>query len=109
MREANWIDRLYLLLGRRETFRVAGDSMRPALEDGDAVMIVPTTVVSPGDIVLAAHPYKQSVKILKRLAAIDDAGRCELVGDNPSESTDSRTFGTVPIECIYGKAVCRLK
>ena len=95
-------------LGRLEAYRVDGDSMLPTLKDGDAVMIATSQSISPGDIVLAKHPYKQSVKVLKRVEKIDDAGRFSLIGDNPAESTDSRTFGTVPIEYIYGKAVCRL-
>ena len=95
-------------VGRLTIFKVAGSSMSPTLKDGDAVMISRTTPVVPGDIVLAKHPYKQSVKMLKRVAVISEDGRYSLAGDNPAESTDSRTFGTVSIEYIYGKAVCRL-
>ena len=82
--------------------------MLPTLDNGDVVLIEPTTNVAVGDIVLAQHPYKQSVKMLKRVEKIDENGRFSLVGDNPQESTDSRAFGTVSIEYIYGKAVCRL-
>ena len=81
--------------------------MLPTLKNGDTVMIAPTATVEVSDIVLARHPYKQSVKMLKRVAAIDESGRYSLVGDNPSESTDSRSFGTVSPEHIEGKAVCR--
>jgi nickel-type superoxide dismutase maturation protease len=108
MREPNWKDRIFFFLGRRKAFRVEGDSMQPTLNDNDVVLIEPTTSVAVGDIVLAQHPYKQSVKMLKRVEKIDENGRFSLVGDNPDESTDSRTFGTVSIEYIYGKAVCRL-
>ena len=72
-------------------------------------MISTTESIAPGDIVLAEHPYKQGVKMIKRVIAIDGDGRYSLAGDNPDESTDSRTFGTLPIEQIVGKAVCRLK
>jgi nickel-type superoxide dismutase maturation protease len=82
--------------------------MQPTLNDNDVVLIERTSNVAVGDIVLARHPYKQSVKMLKRVEKIDENGRFSLVGDNPDESTDSRTFGTVSIEYIYGKAVCRL-
>jgi hypothetical protein len=47
--------------------------------------------------------------MLNRVSAIDENGRYELAGDNPDESTDSRTFGSISIEYIHGKAVCRLK
>jgi nickel-type superoxide dismutase maturation protease len=109
LRYANWHDRILFLLGRRAVYRVAGNSMLPGLKEGDTVMIDPRATVIPGDIVLAAHPFKSSVKMLKRVSAVDTAGRYTVVGDNLNESTDSRAFGTVPIECIHGKAVCRLK
>lgn len=108
-REANWKDKLLFRIGRRRIFKVAGDSMSPTLTDGDVILISPKASIVPGDIVVAKHPYKQSVKILKRVAAIDENGRYSLEGDNPDESSDSRTFGTLPIEYIHGKAVCRLK
>ena len=82
--------------------------MQPTLNNNDVVLIEPTDNIAVGDIVLAQHPYKQSVKMLKRVEKIDENGRFLLVGDNSGESTDSRTFGTVSIEYIYGKAVCRL-
>lgn len=108
MREPNWKDRILFFFGRRKAFRVDGDSMQPTLNDNDVVLIEPTDNIAVGDIVLAQHPYKQSVRMLKRVDNIDENGRFSLVGDNPQESTDSRTFGTVSIEYIYGKAVCRL-
>ena len=109
MREANWKDRILFLIGRRPAFRVEGDSMLPTLKGGDTVMVDPKATVAVGDIVLAKHPYKTNVKMLKRVSAIDEGGRYELAGDNPDESTDSRTFGSISIEYIHGKAVCRLK
>lgn len=81
--------------------------MRPTLEAGDVVLVAKPGRLVVGDIVLAAHPYKSSVTVVKRIAAIDD-GRVELRGDDPAESTDSRTFGTLAIEDIDGKAECRL-
>ncbi|MEO6334080.1 MAG: nickel-type superoxide dismutase maturation protease [Pyrinomonadaceae bacterium] len=108
LREANWKDRISYAIGKLKAFRVQGDSMLPALRDGEVVLISAKASVGPGDIVLARHPYKQSVKILKRVAAIDESGRYSLVGDNAGESTDSRTFGTLPREYIDGKVVCRL-
>lgn len=108
LREANLKDRLMYAVGKRIIFRVQGDSMLPTVKDGDAVMIIPTKSIEIGDVVLSDHPYRSSVKILKRVSEINADGRYSLTGDNPTESTDSRTFGTVPIEYIYGKAVCRI-
>ena len=107
--EANWKDRILFFLGRRQGFLVEGDSMSPTLKDGDAVLINPTANFQIGDIVLAKHPFKQSVKMLKRIGEIDENGNYLLIGDNPAESTDSRSFGAISQKEILGKAVCRLK
>ena len=109
MREADWKDRILVVLGRQWAVRVSGNSMRPELEDGDILLVRRARALAIGDIVLASHPFKKNVTILKRLAAIDETGRLELLGDDSDESSDSRSFGTVPIEHIRGKAVCRLK
>ncbi|MFL6373753.1 MAG: nickel-type superoxide dismutase maturation protease [Pyrinomonadaceae bacterium] len=93
----------------RSAVRVNGHSMRPTLEDGDVVLTQSTCHVAVGDIVLAAHPFKSSVTILKRLTAIDEDGRAELLGDAPDESSDSRSFGSMPLDQISGKVVCRLR
>lgn len=106
---ATWKERLLYFLGRRRGFLVEGNSMSPTLHDGDAVLIRPSSNISIGDIVLARHPYKQSVRILKRVAAIHADGHCDLTGDNASESTDSRSFGAIAAEDILGKVICRLK
>jgi len=108
-RDANWIDRVLYLLGRRQAFIVEGGSMSPTLNGGDCVMISPAKTVKVGDIVLAQHPYRSSVKILKRVSQIENDGRLHLSGDNPSESTDSRTFGSVSVESVIGLVACRLK
>ena len=108
MRKPNWKDRILFFIGKRKAFRVEGDSMQPTLNNNDVVLIERTENVVVGDVVLARHPYKQSVKMLKRVEKIDENGRFSLIGDNPNASTDSRTFGTVSIEYIHGKAVCRL-
>ena len=71
-REANWKDRIMYAVGKRKIFRVQGDSMLPTLKDGDACDDHPDKIdrarrCRPGD-----HPYKYSVKILKRVTEIDD-------------------------------------
>jgi len=83
--------------------------MAPTLLDGDVVLINPRANIETGDVVLARHPYKHSVKILKRVGDINAHGNYDLTGDNEKESTDSRTFGPIPSKDILGKVVCRLK
>ena len=105
----NWKNKISLLFARLIGFRVAGNSMSPTLENGSAVLIKPSTDFQIGDIVLANHPFKQSVKILKRINSVLPEGTYYLTGDNPAESTDSRTFGSIKGNDMIGKAVCRLK
>ena len=81
---------------------VDGDSMRPTLEPGDRLLVLrlPPRV---GDVVAVDRDGRT---ILKRVAAIDDDG-VDVRGDNPSQSTDSRSFGPVPRASILGRAVYR--
>jgi nickel-type superoxide dismutase maturation protease len=107
--EAGWKEKILFYLGKRRAILVEGDSMLPTLKNGDGILIDADAKISAGDIILAKHPFKKSVIILKRLAEIDENGNYFLVGDNPAESTDSRTFGAISAKHILGKAVCRLK
>jgi len=107
--EANWLDEIAYVGGEREIFRVEGDSMLPALRDGDLVLINPHADFEIGDIVLARHPFKQSVKIIKRIAEILPGERYILLGDNPAESSDSRQFGAIAAKDILGKAEAKIK
>lgn len=105
----DWKEKILYFLGWRQLFLVEGDSMFPGLKDGDFVMIDSYAELNVGDIVLAQHPFKQSVKIIKRIKEISPEGKYSLIGDNPSESSDSRAFGALSAKDILGKAVCRLK
>lgn len=82
--------------------------MAPTLEHGDTVFVKITKKIKPNDIVLADHPFKKSVRILKRVAEITNDGKLNLIGDNPPESSDSRSFGVVSLDHITGKVVSRL-
>lgn len=83
--------------------------MSPTLKDGDGVLISPRSKINAGDIVLAHHPFKKSVKILKRISQANTDDTFELIGDNADESTDSRAFGPIHQKHILGKVTCRLK
>jgi nickel-type superoxide dismutase maturation protease len=107
--EDDWWEQLAYLCGFREIFLVEGDSMLPGLKDGDVVLVDPYAALEIGDVVLARHPFKKSVQIIKRIKEISPENRYFLVGDNLEESTDSRSFGAIPAKDILGKAVCRLK
>ena len=107
---AGWTEKLMLILRRRTAFVVDGDSMSPGLASGNKVLVDPRAAiaVAVGDIVLARHPYKQTTRLIKRVTEISESGDYFLTGDNPDESTDSRTFGPVRADTIIGKVVCKL-
>ena len=85
-----------------------GDSMWPTFCDGDSltfeVEIDPCEVV-PGDVVLASHPFKLDVKMVKRVRSINDEGRFFLVGDHPdpTSSDDSHNIGHLDTTAILGR------
>lgn len=105
---AGWKDQVLLILRRRTAFVVDGESMSPTLESGDKVIVNPEAPIAVGDIVLASHPYKQNTRLIKRVTEINASGDFILTGDNPDESTDSRTLGAFRPADILGKVVCRL-
>lgn len=105
--EADFFEKAAYFLGWREIFIIKGDSMLPTLKQGDLVFINPSAKPKIGDIVLFRHPFKQSVKAVKRLAQITADGRYFLVGDNALESADSRSFGAIRAKDVLGVAVCR--
>lgn len=91
---------------RSERAEVHGDSMVPALEPGDRLLIWHTKRLKTGDVVAAGDPRDPGRTLLKRAAAFEDGG-IYLLGDNERRSTDSRHFGPVPWRLVRGKAVYR--
>ena len=77
--------------------RVEGLSMLPAFNHGKIVVGL-RFVRKPkvGDVVIVRH---HRLEIIKRVDQIHD-GKVYLLGDNPSESTDSRQFGWLPLNAI---------
>lgn len=101
-----------VLARRRFTrFEVAGESMSPALEAGEYVLVDMRAYDRrgpiAGDVVLAADPREPGRTLVKRIADIDPAGGVWLLGDNKDASTDSRTFGWVPGEALVGRVLWR--
>ncbi len=105
------VDLLLCALGRRIRCRISGESMAPGLHSGDEVLVDPRAYRrrSPqvGDVVLAQHPFRRDVKIVKRVARVTAEGKLFLVGDNPDslQSSDSRSFGALSPTAIEGRVV----
>jgi len=88
--------------------------MRPGLEPGDEVLVYPGAYrwrsPRPGQVVLARHPWRTDVLLIKRIERVEHSGALFLRGDNPegAASTDSRSFGAVPRSHLLGRVVARL-
>jgi nickel-type superoxide dismutase maturation protease len=98
-------------LGRRVRYRVSGESMSPGLRSGDEVLVNPRAYrrrpPRAGDVVVARHPWRSDVRLIKRVASVTSSGALVLRGDNPDAlaSTDSRTLGALPLSALEGRVV----
>ncbi len=102
------------LVGRAvRRVEVVGDSMAPTLMAGDRLAVLAQRFgrfkwPEVGAVVAVADPRDPSRILVKRVASVDRAaGTLEVLGDNPAASTDSRTFGPVPVASVVGRAIYR--
>ncbi len=86
---------------------VTGGSMRPALEPGDRLLLVRRCSYRPGAVVAVPDPRAPERLLVKRVERVLPDGRLEVLGDDPSASTDSRAFGPVDPALVRGRAVWR--
>jgi len=94
---------------------VAERSMEPALHPGDWLVVRRTIApgrtlrVRPGQVVVARHPERPDLLIIKR-AARREPGGWWLASDNPAAgAVDSRAFGVVPASLIEGRLLWRYR
>ena len=94
---------------------VAERSMEPALRPGDWLLVRRTRRIRAGQIVLARHPGRPDMLIVKRAARLVDrdgkaGGGWWLESDNPEAgAVDSRRFGPVPAALIEGRVLGRYR
>jgi nickel-type superoxide dismutase maturation protease len=108
-----WVGAAVLTYGavlavNRSLVVVRGPSMEPALWAGDRLLTVPARRgwLAPGQVVVVADPQDPDHLVVKRLTALG-SGKVEVLGDNPAASTDSRTWGRLPLAAIRRIAVAR--
>jgi nickel-type superoxide dismutase maturation protease len=92
---------------------VAEQSMEPVLRPGDWLLVRRSlragqpVCVRPGQLVIARHPGRPGMLLVKR-AARREPGGWWLASDNPGAgAVDSRSFGPVPAELIEGRVLMR--
>ncbi|MDJ0845968.1 nickel-type superoxide dismutase maturation protease [Crocosphaera sp.] len=108
---SNYKELLLWLLRLRQRFCVTGNSMFPLLEAGEEVLVDTNAyhhcLPEIGDLVIAWHPQKDNLRIIKRVVIVDEQGNCFLMGENSLESSDSRSFGLVSLQQIIGKVTSK--
>src|SRR5438067_758867 len=81
--------------------------MEPALLPGDCLLIRRTRRIRPGQVVVARHPDRPEMLLVKRAARRAEGGWW-LESDNPGAgAVDSRRFGAVPGSLIEGRVLVR--
>jgi phage repressor protein C with HTH and peptisase S24 domain len=81
--------------------RVSGNSMVPTLHDGQLVVGRQTRDLAAGDVVIVSHNGLEKIKRIER----HEGDLVYLLGDNPAESTDSRSLGWLPAKTILAKVI----
>lgn len=75
--------------------------MLPALQPGQLVVGRSTRQLKPGDVVIVSHGGLEKIKRIEK----QQGDLVYLMGDNMAASTDSRSFGWLPVAAIIAKVV----
>lgn len=81
--------------------RVSGDSMQPKLKNGQIILAVSFKRPKTGNVVIFRHNGLEKIKRLVKIRQDE----VYILGDNPQLSTDSRTFGWLPISAVKAKVI----
>ncbi len=98
---------------QREKILVSGDSMSPLYSNGDILWMDSSAYENNnpeiGDIIVCNHPYVKDMLLVKKVSNINEDGRLFILGLNSSESTDSRSFGTIAMDAVLGKIIGKVE
>jgi nickel-type superoxide dismutase maturation protease len=86
--------------------QVAGESMRPAFEPGDRLLIGPPARIGPGSVVAIADTRYPDRLMVKRVRSLGPTW-VDVRGDNEAASTDSRQLGLMPRSQLTGRVLYR--
>ena len=106
---AGMITYLVALGLNRSLVVVRGHSMSPTLRPGDRLLTlpVPPARLRVGRLVVLREPGDDGHLVVKRLLDLCD-GTADVRGDAAEHSTDSRTWGRLPVQRIRRVVVTRL-
>lgn len=86
--------------------KVIGNSMLPTFKPGRFLFVspLPYFFMKPkvNDTVVIRH---NNMEIVKRIKRIESNNSYNIIGDNLTESTDSRVYGPVPKSSILAKVI----
>lgn len=82
--------------------RITGNSMLPGYTPGSLIFgMALTRRLKVGQVVIVEH---NGMEKIKRIAEIRKGG-VYVLGDNPVHSTDSRSFGWLPISSVVARVI----
>ncbi|MES9604734.1 nickel-type superoxide dismutase maturation protease [Actinomadura sp. NPDC048032] len=93
---------------RLRTVEVTGDSMLPGLRPGDWLVVRDGARPAPGAVVVAEHPEREGLLIVKRVAHRSaDGWWLESDNQRAPGGRDSWDFGPVADDLVVGRVVGR--
>lgn len=81
--------------------------MRPAVQQGDRLVVYQWSTPRVGDIVVLRESDRLLTFAVKRVARLEANGDVVVHGDNPNVSRDSRDYGPVARRLIVGRVIFR--